>query len=107
MQKFFIDRLATVRAHAIYGLGAAVYTQTTDVKDEINGLMTYDRAMIKVKDEAEIKKYVDRLYPSESIANIIFSTGMKCYYLKAFFHFNFKNLNCTKKFKLNKSINTR
>jgi hypothetical protein len=30
------------------GLSAAVYTQTTDVETEINGLMTYDRAIIKV-----------------------------------------------------------
>ena len=30
------------------GLSAAVYTQTTDVEIEVNGLMTYDRAVIKV-----------------------------------------------------------
>jgi hypothetical protein len=30
------------------GLSAAVYTQTTDVETEINGLMTYDRAVIKM-----------------------------------------------------------
>ena len=29
------------------GLSAAVYTQTTDVEIECNGLMTYDRAMVK------------------------------------------------------------
>ena len=29
------------------GLSAAVYTQTTDVETECNGLMTYDRAVIK------------------------------------------------------------
>jgi beta-galactosidase/beta-glucuronidase len=29
------------------GLSAAVYTQTTDVEIEVNGLMTYDRAIIK------------------------------------------------------------
>ena len=29
------------------GLSAAVYTQTTDVEIEVNGLMTYDRAVIK------------------------------------------------------------
>ena len=29
------------------GLAAAVYTQTTDVESEVNGLMTYDRAIIK------------------------------------------------------------
>lgn len=30
------------------GLSAAVYTQTTDVEGEINGLMTYDRKIIKI-----------------------------------------------------------
>lgn len=29
------------------GLSAAVYTQTTDVEGEINGLMTYDRKLVK------------------------------------------------------------
>ena len=35
------------------GLSAAVYTQTTDVEIEVNGLMTYDRAVIKL-DEKQI-----------------------------------------------------
>jgi hypothetical protein len=30
------------------GLSAAVYTQITDVETEVNGLLTYDRALIKV-----------------------------------------------------------
>lgn len=30
------------------GLAAAIYTQTTDVETETNGLLTYDRALIKV-----------------------------------------------------------
>ena len=30
------------------GLSAAVYTQTSDVEIEVNGLMTYDRAMVKM-----------------------------------------------------------
>jgi beta-galactosidase/beta-glucuronidase len=30
------------------GLSAAVYTQTTDVEGEVNGLMTYDRKLIKL-----------------------------------------------------------
>ena len=33
------------------GLSAAVYTQTTDVEIEVNGLMTYDRAVIKMERE--------------------------------------------------------
>ena len=31
------------------GLSAAVYTQTTDVEVEVNGLMTYDRKVVKLK----------------------------------------------------------
>jgi hypothetical protein len=30
------------------GLAAAVYTQTTDVETEANGMMSYDRAVIKM-----------------------------------------------------------
>ncbi len=37
------------------GFSAAVYTQTTDVEMEINGLMTYDRKVIKM-DETRIAK---------------------------------------------------
>ncbi|MBS0261703.1 MAG: glycoside hydrolase family 2 [Planctomycetes bacterium] len=33
------------------GLSAAVYTQTTDVEIEVNGLLTYDRAVAKLKPE--------------------------------------------------------
>ncbi len=33
------------------GLSAAVYTQTTDVETEVNGLLTYDRAVLKVDAE--------------------------------------------------------
>lgn len=35
------------KLHACSGLSAAVYTQTTDVETELNGLMTYDRAVMK------------------------------------------------------------
>ena len=30
------------------GISAAIYTQTTDVESEINGLLTYDREVTKV-----------------------------------------------------------
>jgi len=37
------------------GFSAAVYTQTTDVEGEVNGLMTYDRKVVKIN-EAAVKK---------------------------------------------------
>jgi hypothetical protein len=40
--------------HNLRGLSAAVYTQTTDVETECNGLLTYDRAIKKI-DPAVLK----------------------------------------------------
>lgn len=35
---------------AVQGFSAAVYTQTTDVEMEVNGLLTYDRKVVKVEE---------------------------------------------------------
>lgn len=43
------------------GLSAAVYTQTTDVEVEVNGLMTYDREVIKL-DVADTAKWHKALF---------------------------------------------
>ncbi len=45
------------------GWGAAVYTQTTDVEAEVNGLMTYDRKVIKVEED-RIKKVNEQIIRS-------------------------------------------
>lgn len=42
------------------GLSAAVYTQLTDVEDELNGLVTYDRKIVKINSEV-IKKINERV----------------------------------------------
>ena len=46
------------------GFSAAVYTQTTDVEVEVNGLMTYDRKLVKI-DEERVKKV------NQEICNIL------------------------------------
>ena len=43
------------------GLCATVYTQVSDVEDETNGLLTYDRAVLKV-DEVQMREMADELY---------------------------------------------
>ncbi|MBN7813162.1 beta-galactosidase [Algoriphagus sp. H41] len=43
------------------GLAAAIYTQTTDVEIETNGIMTYDRKIIKIPVE-ELSKMHQKLY---------------------------------------------
>ena len=48
----FIDEIINLIKN---GTSAAIYTQTTDVEIEINGLITYDRAEMKI-DEEKIKE---------------------------------------------------
>ncbi|WP_020472138.1 glycoside hydrolase family 2 protein [Zavarzinella formosa] len=56
------------------GLSAAVYTQTTDVEVEVNGLMTYDRAIIKV-DEKETAKWHKRLFSGKAPIRTVLETS--------------------------------
>ena len=55
LQQKYVDLSAHVAGLAKKGLGGAVYTQTTDVEGEINGIMTYDRKVLKF-DPAAMKK---------------------------------------------------
>ena len=45
------------------GFSAAVYTQTTDVEGEVNGLTTYDREVIKI-DVDRVREANERLVRS-------------------------------------------
>ncbi len=47
------------------GLSAAIYTQTSDVEIEINGLMTYDRAVVKMN-QAAVKEANEKVYGSSA-----------------------------------------
>lgn len=51
LTKRFIEYVDNVRARKKNGLCAAVYTQITDVESEINGLITYDRKVVKTNEE--------------------------------------------------------
>jgi hypothetical protein len=46
-----------------HGLSAAVYTQLSDVEDEINGLFTYDRSELKIDETVvqEINRELTRM----------------------------------------------
>lgn len=48
------------------GLSAAVYTQTTDVEIETNGLMTYDRKVIKMPEDV-LRNSHQRLYKADLV----------------------------------------
>jgi hypothetical protein len=52
LQSAYLALIAELRALIDEGLAAAVYTQITDVETEVNGLLTYDRAILKVDADA-------------------------------------------------------
>ena len=47
LEKTYLGLMDKLEELAKEGLGGSVYTQTTDVEIEINGLMTYDRKVLK------------------------------------------------------------
>ncbi len=49
------------------GLSAAVYTQTTDVETEVNGLMTYDRKVMKIPVEVAAKAHKALYLPPPTV----------------------------------------
>jgi hypothetical protein len=57
-----LERVHALRS--VSGLSAAIYTQTTDVETECNGLLTYDRAISKLDPEA-IRRANGGSYPDQ------------------------------------------
>lgn len=70
----YLVLLGNLRSLIGGGLSAAVYTQTTDVEIEVNGLMTYDRAMIKM-DTEKIRAAAEKLYLPPPIVTTIVPTS--------------------------------
>ena len=59
---FLIKLLITKYIPAIKnGLCASVYTQVSDVEDEINGILTYDRKICKL-DGGKMRRLADKIY---------------------------------------------
>ena len=61
LMRRYQDFISRMPAMIEKGLSAAIYTQTTDVEIETNGLMTYDRKVIKM-DEDRLNKIHQQLY---------------------------------------------
>ena len=47
-EKAYVELLGLIESLRPSGLAGAIYTQTTDVESEINGLITYDRRQFKI-----------------------------------------------------------
>ena len=58
LEKLYLEKLKPLIAK---GLCACVYTQVSDVEEEINGLVTYDRKVIKMSVE-RMKSINEQLY---------------------------------------------
>ncbi|WP_206108242.1 glycoside hydrolase family 2 protein [Paludisphaera soli] len=68
-----VDRLKVL---AGLGLGAAVYTQTTDVEIEVNGFMTYDREVMKFPVEAVASAHAGLYDATQPLkANVLIPTA--------------------------------
>ncbi|MBA3484739.1 MAG: beta-galactosidase [Pirellulales bacterium] len=66
----YVDLLTAMRPLISDGLSAAVYTQTTDVEIEVNGILTYDRQQVKM-DLDRIAAAAKELYgPPPSVATL-------------------------------------
>ncbi len=61
LQNRYQEVVGNLAALISRGLSAGVYTQTTDVEVETNGLMTYDRKVIKIP-EATLESIHQKLY---------------------------------------------
>lgn len=70
----YVELIDNLRLLIGDGLSAAVYTQTTDVEIEVNGLMTYDREMIKM-DAKKVAAANKRLYLPAPILKTIVPTS--------------------------------
>jgi hypothetical protein len=64
--KRYTELMGRIPALIEKGLSAAVYTQTTDVEVETNGLMTYDRKEMKMP-AADLKALHEKLYDSSKL----------------------------------------
>lgn len=70
----YLVLIANLRPLIGGGLSAAVYTQTTDVEIEVNGLLTYDRAMIKI-DAEKVRAANEKLYLPAPIVETVVPTS--------------------------------
>ena len=61
-QQWILGRLETLKDLAAKGLSAAVYTQLSDVENEVNGFLTYDRTTVQKVSPDAVQRGVRKLY---------------------------------------------
>ena len=73
LNKRYAEYMDRIPALIQRGLSAAIYTQTTDVEIETNGLMSYDREIIKFT-PADLKRMHEKFYTLELVPDAELST---------------------------------
>ncbi len=68
--KAYRDLMTQLRLQIAQGASAAIYTQTTDVEIEVNGLMTYDRAVTKMS-PSDLSAWNAALYETPAMLTTI------------------------------------
>jgi beta-galactosidase/beta-glucuronidase len=66
LRKSYSNLLNRLHPFIKRGLSAAIYTQTTDVEVETNGLMTYDRKIVKMP-ESTLRELAGKLYETAAL----------------------------------------
>jgi len=74
LQQAYQNLLAQLRLLAARGLSAAIYTQTSDVEIETNGLMTYDREVVKIP-QATLAALHQTLYKDLPLVRTVLPTS--------------------------------
>jgi len=62
----YLELIEKLKPLVAAGVSAGVYTQTTDVEIEVNGLMTYDRAVLKM-DKDKVAQANKSVYPAMAV----------------------------------------
>lgn len=74
LQRAYLGLLSVLRPMVARGVSAAVYTQTTDVEVEVNGLMSYDREILKI-DAAAMAQAARPLYLPPPVGTTLVPTS--------------------------------
>jgi len=71
LTRAYLALMANLRPLVAKGLSAAVYTQTSDCEIEVNGLMTYDRAIVKMDAERLAEAHRRLSLPPPEVKTIV------------------------------------
>ena len=76
LTKAYLRTIRALRPMIYMGLSAAVYTQITDIENELNGLMTYDRELLKM-DARQITAVNLELYDPQPVVKTMLATSQQ------------------------------